>query len=482
MSNIKKKFISGVIWESLGRFSALGIQLVVTILIARVLSPSDFGIIGLLTIFIALGQILVDSGFSQALIQKKDADEIDFSTVFFLNFVVAVILYFLLFNISPYIATFYKLSDLTDYARILFLIIPINSLGLIQNVLIQKELNFKKSAFANLFSAIFSGVVGIGMAYSGFGIWALVGQQISLNVSKTLLYILQRRWFPIFTVSITAIKEMFAFSINLMLHSIVNVTMKNIYALVIGKYFPVSEVGYYTQADKFQEVSASTITQIVIKVSFPTLIQKKDDIMFVRVAYLKIIKTTIFLIAPLMIFLVIIGEPLFKLLLTEKWLPAVPYFRILCIYGMFLPLLQISYNLYKVFRKGRLLFRIDSLRHFTVIISLLSTIKYGILYMLYAFIICNVIIAFFNLYKSGVLISLTLHDQLKSILPYYFISSLVGIIVYMLPDIDSYLVDIVISGGVFLFLYLKISKFFRLDGYIECVSIFKSFIYKYNLK
>ncbi|WP_343557303.1 lipopolysaccharide biosynthesis protein [Sphingobacterium sp.] len=474
MSNIKKKLISGVIWEAFGRYSALGIQFIVTIIIARILTPTEFGIIGLLTVFIALGQIFLDSGFSQALIQKKETSEVDLSSVYFLNMIVGILLYLILFFSSPFIAEFYLLPDLTNYARVVFLIIPINSFGLIQNVIIQKELAFKKTAMANMISALFSGIVGIGMAYSGFGVWALVGQQISLHSSRTLLYIIQMRWVPKYTISTKAIKELFAFSMNLMLHSVVNTTMKNIYALVIGKFFAVSQVGYYNQADKFQEISAGTISQVVLKVSFPALAQKIDEPLYLRGAYVKIFATTIFFVAPLMVFLMCVAEPLFRFLLTEKWLPAVPYFQILCIYGMLLPTLQISYNLYKLFKKGRFLLFIDSFRHLLVIISIFFTIKFGIEYMLFGLVLCTVVMTILNLLKSGALISLSLLDQLKSVFPYYLISGLVGVLVYFLPKFDSDILTVCFSGVIFISCYLLISKFAKLQGYAELMAFTKS--------
>lgn len=478
MTSIKKKFVSGVVWETIGRFTALGIQFLVTILIARILIPEEFGVVGLLTVFIALGQILLDSGFSQALIQKKDASQVDLSSVYFLNMLVGVLIYLILFFASPFIAEFYAIPELTAYARVLFLIIPINSFGLIQNVIIQKELTFRKTATANVVSAFFSGIVGICMAYSDFGVWALVGQQLSLHTSKTILYILQRRWIPVFKISIISVKEMFAFSMNLMFHSIVNVTMKNIYVLVIGKFFPVTQVGYYTQADRFQEISAGTLSGIVIKVSFPALIQKLDEPEYLKVAYSKIFSTTIFLIAPLMVFLMIIGEPLFRVLLTEKWVPAVPYFQILCIYGMVLPILQISYNLYKLYKKGRLLLIIDSVRHLIVIASIIVTIRLDIEYMLYGLVICTVLMTIVNLYTSGKLISLSLYEQLRSLLPYYLIAGFVGFIVSLLPTFPSDIISICLTTVVFWISYLLISGVLKLDGYLEIKTLLRSLLKK----
>lgn len=480
MTSIKKKFVSGVIWEAVGRFSALGIQFIVTIVIARALLPSDFGVVGLLTVFIALGQILLDSGFSQALIQKKDASQIDLSSVYFLNMLVGIVIYFILFFASPYIADFYDIPELTSYARVLFLIIPINSFGLIQNVIIQKELDFRKTATANIVSAVLSGLIGVTLAYSGFGIWSLVAQQLSIHFIKTFLYILQRRWMPVWKINIDAVKEMFAFSMNLMFHSIVNVTMKNVYVLVIGKFFPVSQVGYYTQADKFQEISASTISEVVMKVSFPALVQKRDEPQFLKEAYVKIFNTTIFLIAPLMVLLMCIAEPLFRLLLTEKWLPAVPYFRILCLYGMMLPLLQISYNLYKLFKKGRLLLWIDSLRHLLVVTSIYFTIKYEIEYMLIGLVICTFVITIFNLYMSGNLIGLSLFRQLKSLYVYYLCSAIVALLVEgimcFFPSFSSDFICLVIMTLLFFLIYLMLSHILKLKGYNELLLLVKPVI------
>lgn len=473
MSGIKKKFISGVIWEGVGRYSALGIQFVVTIIIARILTPADFGVIGLLTVFIALGQIFLDSGFSQALIQKKDTTEIDLSSVFFLNMILGIGVYLLLYILSPFVAEFYNIPELTNYSRILFLIIPINSFGLVQNVIIQKELAFKKTATASVLSAVISGVVGVVMAYNGYGIWSLIGQQITLNFSRTLLYILQRRWLPIFIISLQSIREMFGFSMNLMFHSIVNVTMKNIYALVIGKFYPVAQVGYYNQANKFEEVTAASITQIVLKVSFPALVQKKDEPKYLREAYSKIFSTSIYLVTPLMFCLMVISEPLFRLLLTEKWLPAVPYFKILCLYGMILPILQISYNLYKLFRKGKLLLIIDSLRHILVIISILFTINYSIDYMLWGLVIATVIMTLINLKKSGDLISISMKEQIKIILPYYITAAFLAGVVFYIPKFNSDFFTIGFKGIVFFSLYIISSKLLKFQAYTELVSIIK---------
>ena len=475
MSSLKKKFVSGVVWESFGRFSSLGIQFFVTIIIARILTPAEFGIIGLLTVFIALGQIFLDSGFSQALIQKKEATQVDFSSIYFLNMFTGLFIYAVLFFLSPFVAEFYDLPELTNYARVLFLIIPINSFGLIQNVIIQKELTFKKTALASLISAIISGIVGITMAYYGYGVWALVGQQISIHTTKTLLYIIQRRWMPIFKISFVSIKEMFSFSMNLLAHSFVNVVMKNIYVLIIGKFFPVSQVGYYNQATKFEDISAGTITQIILKVSFPALVHKKDEPVYLRIAYLKIINVVLYVIIPVMFFLLFIAKPLFQFLLTDKWLPAVPYFQILCVYGMCLPILQISYNLYKLFRKGRALLIIDTIRHLLVLVSIFFTIKYGIDYMLYGLVFCTIIMSVANLYFSGRLISLSLYSQIKSFLPNVLLALFMGVIIYLLPNLYTNFITVFYKFIIFTLGYITLSFLFKFSALQELLIILSSF-------
>ena len=471
MSEIKRKVLSGVVWESTGQFLSLGIQFIVTILIARVLMPEDFGIVGLLTVFTAVSSILLDSGFSQALIQKKDANNVDFSSVFYTNLLVGILLYFILFHASYNIAIFYDTPELTKYARIVFLIIPITSLGLVQNVIIQKNMEFRKTATASFGAALFSGLIGIWLAYSGYGIIALVMQQVSMYFIRTLMYILQMRWKPNLIFSFQAIKSLFSFSINLMFHSLINTIFKNIYTLIIGKYFSTTEVGYYNQASKFEEVSASTVTGIVVKVSFPALVQIKDDVNKVRLACQSITSMTFFFICPLMVLLICIGSPLFSLLLTEKWLPAVPYFRLLCLYGLTLPVIQISYNIYKLYKKGKLLVMLDSSRHALFLISIFITIKYGVSVLLVGQFVVMFIMSFVNMYFSGKLINYTVKNQIIHAIPYYLLSVFSGIILWVIPYMRNDILTLIVYIPVFTVIYLTGAFVFKLNAFLELKNI-----------
>lgn len=474
MSSKKNKLVSGVIWDSIGQFSALGIQFLVLIIISRVLSPSDYGVIGLLSVFIVIAAILLDSGFSQALIQRKYVDQKMLSSIFYMNFAIGVVLYFILYFASPVIANYYNMVELTKYSRVLFLIIPINSLGLTQNVQIQKNMQFRKFAITNVGSAVISGGVGIWMAYSNFGIWSLVGQQLTLSVSKTTLFFIQMRWLPSLSFSFKSVRELFGFSMNLMLHSLINTTMNNIYVLVIGKHFSPREVGYYNQANKFEQISSSTITTILMRVSFPILVTMKDNVDQFRYAYIKILKMLSFVIVPLMSLLFCIAEPLFLTLLTEKWVPAVPYFRLLCIYGMSLPLVQLSYNIYKVFGKGKMLVRIDTLRHLIFITTICFTIKYGVIIMLTGQAIIMALMAILNLWYSGRLFNYVLLLALKDIAPYYIISFGTLCLVCFIPSLNEGILTVIFKSVVFILIYLMMTTLFKLSAQNEVIKIVKS--------
>lgn len=479
MSAIKKKIVSGVFWESLGQFSSLGIQFVVTIVIARILTPADFGVVGLLSVFTAVSLVLLDSGFSTALIQKKEATQTDLSSVFFFNLLVGGAIYGILYMASPRIAAFYKIPELTGYARLLFLIIPVNSLGLIQNVVLQRHLQFRKSAVASVSAALLSGSIGILMAYNGYGIMALVAQQISMYLFRTLLYILQIRWIPQPILSAASIKGMFSFSVNLMLHSLINTMMSNIYTLVIGKHYSSSEVGYYNQAARFESISASTITSVVMKVSFPALAAVQDDARMVKSAFKKIVSTTCFVVCPLMAMLFVVAKPLFLLLLGEQWLSAAPYFQILCLYGAMLPVIQVSYNIYKLHKRGRLLVIIDSCRHALIVSAILLTIRHGVTAMLWGQFAVMFVMVFANMYHAGRLISLSVEEQLRTLSPYYGLALAAGAVVWFMPSLVSgEFAAVAIPTALFIAVYVAFAALLRLKAFAECVDMLKSIIHK----
>ncbi|MFI3303759.1 MAG: lipopolysaccharide biosynthesis protein [Rikenellaceae bacterium] len=474
MANVKNRLISGVIWDSIGHFSALGFQFLVLIIISRVLAPSDYGVIGLLTVFVSVAGIILDSGFSQALIRRETLDQITLSSIFYVNLGVGVVIYSVLWFVAPYIARFYDVAELVGYARILFLIIPVSSLGLTQSVQIQKNLKFKKFAVASFGAAFISGCVGLWMAYSGCGVWALVGQQLSLAGAKTILFFIQNRWLPSFVFDFAVVRELLGFSMNLMLHSLINTLMKNLYILTIGKFYSTTEVGYYNQANKFEVISASTITSIITRVSFPVMVRLKDNREQFRSAYRGIMSMTCFVMAPVMSFLLIQAEPIFSLFLTDKWLPAAPYFQLLCIYGLIHPIIMLSYNVYKMQGRAKTLLYLDLFRHLLLVVSIVITIQRGITTLLIGQIVVMGVMAVVNMWQVGRLTTLSVWGQVTSVVPYYLVSALVAIVVCCVPSFECLALSLLSKLMLFVTIYIMIVATLRLDSYREVVTLIKS--------
>lgn len=472
--SLKNKFITGVFWSGIGRFSSLGIQFIVSIILARILGPYAYGIIGILTVFVAIAQIITDSGFGQALIQKGENSQIDYSSVFFLNLFIGIFLYGLLYIFAPYLDTFYQIKNLGEYARIIFLIIPINSIGLIPRTLMQKDLEFKKISIIELCSALFSGIIGILLAYFKFEIFALIAQMLTINILRTLLSILVKKWLPTLKFSILTIKKLFTYGVNLMLTSLLTVIFNNIHTLIIGKYYSAINVGYYNQAKQYEQITSNTVTDIVLSVSFPALVKFKGDLLALKLAYKKIIEMVIFLIAPLMIGLLSFSYELFEVILTEKWIAAVPYFNILCIYGSTFPLHQINSNIFKVLGESKTLLYLELFRRIVLILSIVLTISISIEALLYGQVISMLVVIVVSMYYSGRLIGYKIKDQLKDIYIYYVITVISVLLSYSFKCVFH-------MDSLFTIIYMIISimSFYLIGCYIfktQAINIFLSII------
>lgn len=476
MSNsIKRKFVSGVVWSSASRFSTLAIQFLVTLFLARKLTPDDFGTVGLLNVFLAISQILLDSGFGDALIQKESRKQVDYSTVFYINITIGIACYFALYVGSPLLDDFYRIENLHEYARILFLIIPINALGLIQKVQLRQNLAFAKISVIEITSALLSGIVGIYMAYYGFGIYAIIVQMLTVNVFRTVLTMVTNKWMPSFVFSISSVKSMFNFGLNLTLTSLLTVIFNNIYTIIIGRCYDPKNVGYYNQADQYERLSANTITDIVMGVSFPTLVHFKDDLNKLREAYSRIIEMVVFIVAPLMMYLFVVSDDLFIFLLTEKWAPASPYFKILCIYGTTFPLHQINGNILKVLGEGKKYFHLELLRRTLIVISIFLTINISIKALLYGQILSMLIIIVVSMTMVGRLISYTVLFQIKDVLPYYICGALSAIISYWIVTVfcGNHLFNLLVSSFTMVCTYILFTYLGHLNAVKTLKSIFK---------
>lgn len=357
--SLKSKTVKGTLWSSVERFSVQGIMFVVMIIMARMLTPEDYGLVGMITIFVAVSQSLIDSGFSQALIRKQDRTETDNSTVFYFNIAVGAALYTILFLCAPIISDFYGEPQLTPVTRAIGLCIVFNSLAVVQRALLTVRLDFKTQAKATLIGAVVSGAAGVTMAYTGFGVWAIVTQQVVNLALVTLFLWVFSHWKPIWAYSWKSFRELFSFGSKLLASGLIDTLYRNMYLIVIGKVFKASDLGYYTRAHQFSDFASSNITGIFQRVSYPVLCTIQDDDTRLADVYRRLLKVSAFVIFPLLMGLAAVARPLVITFLTEKWLSAATLLVPLCFAGMWYPVHAINLNLLQVKGRSDLFLRLE---------------------------------------------------------------------------------------------------------------------------
>jgi len=415
MSDLKSKTIKGVFWSFVEKFGSQFILLISQIILARLLEPRDFGLLGMLAIFIAVSQAFIDSGFDNALIQKKNADQTDFSTVFFFNISIGIVLYLILFFAAPLIADFFRSPQLVDLTRVVCLILVINSFGLIQFVKFKIDMNFKAIAQVVVAANILSAILGVSLALLNFGVWALAAQVMGIYVFRTLLFWIRSSWRPSMVFSIKSFKGLFNFGSKLLLSGLISQTFENIYLLVIGRMFSATALGFYDQAKKFQQVPVATLAQVVGNVTFPAFSKIQDEDERLRMGFRKLIKLLVFINFPLMIGLAVMAEPLFSIVLGEKWMPSVPYFQLLCIAGMIYTLHSSNLNILKVKGRSDLFLYLEIIKKVFVVLAIVIGLQWGIMGLIIGQIVTSFISFFINAYYTGKLISYSTINQIKDV-------------------------------------------------------------------
>lgn len=379
--SIKSKAVKGMVWTGVERFASQVIQFIIGILIARVLMPSDYGIIGMLAIFMAIAQTFLDSGFANALIQKKDRTDTDYSTVFYFNIVVSLFLYGLFYIFAPYIATFYNMPILKEVSRVVSLSLVINSFTIVQTARLTIDLNFKLQSISSIISVFVSGIVGVIMAYNGYGVWSLAFQGIVSAVVRTIVLWLSSRWRPLWTFSFESFKSLFSFGSKILCSGMINTIYQNVYTLVIGKYFKAADVGFFNRGNQFAQLPSAIITQMVVKVNYPILSQYQDDNEKLIQTYKKLLRLPIFILYPVLFGIMAIASPMVELLLGDRWLPCVPVLQVLCLGYMWSPLTHINLNLLYVKGRSDLVLKLEFIKKPIAFIILIASIPFGILGM-----------------------------------------------------------------------------------------------------
>lgn len=468
--------INNFIWRFAERCGAQFVSLVVSVILARILSPEDYGTISLVTVFTTILQVFVDSGLGTALIQKKDADDLDFSSVFYFNFAVCLVLYAGMCVAAPYIAVFYDDPTLTPVVRALCLTVVVAGVRGIQQSYVSRHLLFKRFFFSTIGGTIASAVIGIAMAYMGYGVWALVAQQLSNVAVGTVILWVTVKWRPKLMFSWQRLKGLLSFGWKLLASSLLDTVYNNLRNLIIGKLYSSADLAYYNQGDKFPKVIVTNINTSIDSVLLPTMSNVQEDHARVKSMTRRSIKTSTYITAPLMMGLAFCAEPIVRLVLTDKWLPCVPYLQIFCITYMFYPIHTANLNAIKAMGRSDLFLKLEIAKKVVGMILLVSTMWFGVMAMASSLLVSTVVSMAINSWPNKELLNYSFTEQIRDIVPAIGIALIMGCgisIIYLLnwPDIITLVAQIFLGAGV----YVLLSILFKLEEWSYLSGIILSF-------
>lgn len=476
-SEIKKQTISSMLWNAFQRFGVMLLSFVSNIVLAWLLVPEDFGCIGMLSIFIAVSEVFIDGGFGSALIQKKGATQEDFSTIFYWNLIVSFVLFVALQFFSPMIAEFYHMPALSNILRVTSIVLLINGFSVIQTTILTKELSFKLIAKINVLSTLMGVVVSICAAYLGFGVWSLVIKTLlSALITAVLLWILNK-WRPSWCFSKKSLKELFNFGGLMLLSSLLNTLFENLQGLVIGRFYTPADLGYFSQAKRLDDVPSKSISQIVTQVSFPAFSKIADNLEQLRSYVRKNIICTTYLIFPLQFLLILLSKDLIVFLFGAKWIEAVPYFRILCVYSMFISLNAINSNLSKALGRSDVYFWVQLTKRVLGICLLIVGLEFGVEGVTWSVTISGILGWIISSIVNGKLIKYGLFSQLLDVSKSFLLASVVGVSLYFMSLQISFnpIIDILLYTVVFWGSYVCLSGLLRFEPY----NVFRAIVVDY---
>lgn len=470
----KKNVIGNFIWRFAERCGAQLVTFVVSIVLARLLDPTVYGTVALVTVFTTILQVFVDSGLGTALIQKKDADDLDFSSVFFFNFVICIMLYMGMFIAAPYIAHFYNNSSLTPIVRVISLTIVISGVKGIQQAYVSRNMLFKRFFFSTIGGTIASAFVGIALAYKGFGVWALVAQQLLNTATDTLILWLTVKWRPRLMFSWKRLKKLLSFGWKILCSSLIDTVYNNVRSLIIGKMYSSADLAYYNQGDKFPKLIVTNINTSIDSVLLPAMSSVQDSKDRVKNMTRRAIKTSTYIMAPLMMGLAFCAEPIVTLILTEKWLPCVPFLRIFCVTCMFYPIHTANLNAINAMGRSDLFLKLEIIKKAIGMTLLFSTMWFGVMSMAYSLLLNSVLSQIINSWPNRKLLNYRYLEQLKDILPGIILAVMMGIVVYIIgfipmPTIVLLMIQIVVGA----IIYISLSYIFHLESFEYLIDMIR---------
>jgi O-antigen/teichoic acid export membrane protein len=466
---LRDRTINGLFWSFIDNFSVQGIYFIVGIILARLLTPRDFGLIGMITIFISISQWFISSGFGQALIRKQSCTQADYSTVFIFNLITGGVLYLTLFLSAPLISSFFSEPQLLPLVKVFGINLLIISLTIVQQTQLTKCLDFKLQTRISIISSVVSGMVGVLLAVKGFGVWSLVYKSIvEYSIRSALLWFLNN-WKPSMVFSRKSFNDLFSFGYKLMLKGLVYTVFNNIYYAVIGKYFSTTDLGYYTKAEQFSSLPSTNINKVINRVSYPALSELQHDKVALKKAYQKIYITLVYITSVAMITLIVLAEPIVLTLIGERWRESVVLLQLLCIVGLLYPLCDYNLTILKIVGDSAMILKLEIIKRILSIPIIVSGIYLGLKSLIWGIILLSTIEFLVNGYFSGKSISYSLKEQLGDILPNIILSFVVGFFVYLFSNHIglSYFANLIFSLLFAFVLVIGFSEIFRNKGYMH---------------
>ena len=471
---LKEKISSGMIWKTLEEAAAKAVGLVVTVVLARLLMPEDYAAVVMVSVLLAITDVFINSGLPSALIQKKEADDVDFSSVFYVNLAFSICVYSLLFLLAPYVTKFYDMPILTPVMRVMSVRVILSAINSVQRADVARKMIFKKFFYATIIGTVISAFVGIYLAYSGFGVWALVAQQLTNQTIDTLVLWITVKWRPKVAFSFHKIHALLSYGWKLVAAELFNEFYNNIRTLIIGKFYSTNDLAFYSKGQEYPSSISSSLNASFNSVLFSALSQEQEDLQLMRATVKRGMKIGLFFIAPVMVGMAAVAEPLIKVFLTDKWLPCVPFFRVFCLNFLLSPVQNINMQIPKALGRSDMTIKLEFIKKIALTIILIVSAFFGIMAIAVGSLVAQVFIYILNAYPSGKLLKYPIGVQLKDILPELSINAIMGVAVYLISYFisnDIVLLTCQVLTGIIL--YIALAMLTHNESFAFALSLIK---------
>lgn len=469
------KVFSGLFWKFGERISSQLVSFIVSVILARLISPDEYGTISLVLIFINIAEVFVTNGFGSALIQKLDADNTEFSSVFYINIVFSLFLYLIIFFVSPFISVFYDSKVLLPALRVLGLRIPIAAVNSVQQAYVSRKMMFKKFFFSTLFGTLISGFIGVVMAYNGYGIWALVAQYLINTIVNTVVLWFTVKWRPNLVFSWSKVSALISYGWKLLLSSLLDTGYNQLRGLIIGKKYTSSDLAYYNRGQQFPQLIVVNINSSISSVLFPVISQHQNDLTIVKNMTRRAIKISSYIMWPLMFGLIVVSKPLISIMLTDRWLPCVPYLQIACITYGFWPIHTANLEALKAIGRSDLFLYLEIVKKIVGIGLLIVSMNYGVMAIALSLVVSTILSSFINAYPNSKLLKYGYIQQIKDMAPSILLSLLMAVLIYPIQYIiDNSLILIATQVILGVIIYIMFSKLLKIESYTYMLNIIKN--------